>query len=84
MDRCSEKTSRPCSPQSVVTNQGNGVFEVYFNGGCRAKWRIQDRGGPYSNSIFSNPKPCRRLVIVEMAFCWAVRKIPSAMAAPCS
>jgi hypothetical protein len=35
----------------------------------------------YSNSIFSNPKPCSRLVIVEAAFCWAVRKMPSARAA---
>jgi len=33
------------------------VFDVYFNGGLRAKWRIPDRVGPYSKSIFSNLKP---------------------------
>lgn len=84
MDNLSETTSHIFSPKSVVTNRGNGLFGVYFNWGFRAKCRIQDRVGPYSNSIFSNPKPCRRLVIVEMPFCWAVRKIPSAMAASCS
>ena len=36
----------------------------------------------YSNSIFSNPNPCNRLLIVEVAFCCAVRKMPSARAAP--
>jgi hypothetical protein len=37
----------------------------------------------YSKSIFSNPKPCNRLRVVEAAFCWAVRKMPSANAASC-
>jgi hypothetical protein len=37
----------------------------------------------YSKSIFSNPSPCNRLLIVEAAFCRAVRKIPSAKAASC-
>src|SRR5579862_9973117 len=35
----------------------------------------------YSNSICSNPKPCNRLRIVDAAFTWAFRKMPSAIAA---